>query len=482
MREETRIESASRVTPSERQLAWQELEFYAFIHFTVNTYTDREWGTGSEDPAIFNPRDLDADQWVEAVKSAGMKGLILTCKHHDGFCLWPSRYTDHTVASSPWKEGAGDVVKEVADACRRGGIKFGIYLSPWDLHERSYGDSPVYNEYFKNQLRELLTNYGELFCVWFDGACGEGPNGKRQVYDWDGYYDLIRELQPGAVISVCGPDVRWCGNEAGHTRASEWSVVPEQLRDNEKIQERSQQSDDREFAKRIDSMDEDLGSRDVIAGYEGPLVWYPAEVNTSIRPGWFYHSSEDDQVKSLEELLKVYYGSVGGNGSFLLNIPPAPNGLIHDNDLARLKELGDVLRSTFRDDLAANAAARATEEAEGHEAGRVIDGRGDTYWRPREGTEQAAIEIELPEARTFDHIVLAEHIRSGQRIERFTLEARIGQTWSELTHGTVVGYKRICRFAPVTANAIRLTVRESRWCPTVSAIQVYGSPAATEVK
>ncbi|TLS54292.1 alpha-L-fucosidase [Paenibacillus antri] len=472
------IEAAARVAPSERQLAWQELEFYAFIHFTVNTFTDREWGAGDEDPAIFDPKELNADQWVEAVKSAGMRGLILTCKHHDGFCLWPSRYTNHTVASSPWRNGEGDVVKEVADACRRGGIRFGVYVSPWDRHEPSYGDSPAYNDFFKHQLRELLTNYGDLFCVWFDGACGEGPNGKRQVYDWDGYYALIRELQPGAVISVCGPDVRWCGNEAGHTRASEWSVVPAPLQDNEKIQERSQQADDREFAKRVDTMDADLGSRDVIAGHDR-LIWYPAEVNTSIRPGWFYHAAEDDQVKSLEELLRVYYGSVGGNGSFLLNVPPDPRGLVHERDAARLKELGDALRATFRHNLAAGANARATEEAdEAHAAGRATEANRETFWRPREGTERAAIEVELPEVRTFDHIVLMEHIRSGQRIERFSLEYADGAEWKELTRGTIVGYKRICRFPPVTARNIRLTIEESRWCPTISAFEVYCSPKA----
>ncbi|WP_315939061.1 alpha-L-fucosidase [Paenibacillus sp. ClWae2A] len=231
------IKSAAQVNPSERQLRWQEMEFYAFIHFTVNTFTDQEWGTGEEDPAIFNPSELSAMQWVQACMAAGMKGLILTCKHHDGFCLWPSQFTAHTVAASPWRNGAGDLVREVADACREGGLKFGVYLSPWDRHEATYGDSERYNEFFLHQLRELLTNYGDIFCVWFDGACGEGPNGKRQVYDWDAYYALIRELQPEAVISVCGPDVRWCGNEAGHTRESEWSVVPAHMQDNEKIQE-----------------------------------------------------------------------------------------------------------------------------------------------------------------------------------------------------------------------------------------------------
>ena len=244
-----------------------------------------------------------------------MKGLILTCKHHDGFCLWPSQFTEHTVAASPWRSGTGDLVKEVADACREGGLKFGIYLSPWDRHEASYGDSERYNEFFLHQLRELLTNYGDIFCVWFDGACGEGPNGKRQVYDWDAYYALIRELQPEAVISVCGgcPLVRQRG---WSYTDSEWSVVPAHMQDNEKIQEQSQQVDDGEFARRVNTQDSDLGSREVICDLGDQLIWYPAEVNTSIRPGWFYHASEDTQVKTLEELLTVYYGAVGATPVF----------------------------------------------------------------------------------------------------------------------------------------------------------------------
>jgi alpha-L-fucosidase len=468
------IQYAAQVRPSERQVALQEMEFYAFVHFSVNTFTDREWGTGQEDPAIFNPVELNADQWVEACRAAGMKGLILTCKHHDGFCLWPSRYTEHSVKNSPWRDGKGDVVKEVSEACRRGGIKFGIYLSPWDRHEPTYGDSPRYNEFFVNQLRELLTNYGEIFCVWFDGACGEGPNGKRQEYDWDAYYATIRELQPNAVISVCGPDIRWCGNEAGHCRVSEWSVVPASLRDNEKIQEKSQQADDREFARRYQSHDEDLGSREVIR-HERELVWYPAEVNTSIRPGWFYHASEDDQVRSLEELLHIYYGSVGGNATFLLNIPPDRRGRFHENDVKRLQELGDVIRRTFRDNLAACATAAASESVRGHEPSRLFDGNKDTYWAPEAGTEHAVIEIQLSQESEFDHIVLAEY-RYTQRIERFKLEYEAGGKWHPLFEGTVIGRKRICRFAPVVARRIRLTILESRWCPALASFEVYLGP------
>ncbi|RIX52374.1 alpha-fucosidase [Paenibacillus nanensis] len=465
------VRRAAEVRPSERQLALQEMEFYTFIHFSVNTYTDKEWGTGSEDPAIFNPVAFDASQWVEACQDAGAKGLILTCKHHDGFCLWPSRYTEHSVKNSPWKQGRGDIVREVAEACRKGGIKFGIYLSPWDRHEPTYGDSPAYNAYFINQLRELLTGYGDIFSVWFDGACGEGPNGKRQEYDWQGYYAIIRELQPNAVISVCGPDIRWCGNEAGICRPSEWSVVPASLSTNEMIQAKSQQEDNREFAKRYDSKEQDLGSRDIIK-QESELIWYPAEVNTSIRPGWFYHESEDDHVKPLEELLHIYYGSVGGNATFLLNIPPDRRGLIHENDRKRLKELGDVVRRTFGRNLAIGASAWASETRSGSSPHNVLDGDRDTYWAPEDGTEAASIEIDLHRDITFDHIVLQEY-RYGQRIEGFELEYEEGGEWRALYKGTVIGYKKICKFDAVTSRRIRLRIKESRWCPLLAAFEVY---------
>ncbi|NMO95151.1 alpha-L-fucosidase [Paenibacillus lemnae] len=468
----TTIRNAAEIRPSERQLTVQNMEFYAFIHFSMNTFTDEEWGDGTSDPVLFDPSELNADQWVQSCLDAGMKGLILTCKHHDGFCLWPSQYTDYSVKSSPWKNGQGDVVREVSDACRRHGLKFGIYLSPWDRHEPSYGDSPKYNDYFISQLTELLTQYGDIFCVWFDGACGEGPNGKRQEYDWDAYYALIRKLQPGAVISVCGPDIRWCGNEAGHCRKSEWSVVPASLRSNEAIQEKSQQADDREFARRYDSQDEDLGSREII-GSEPELVWYPAEVNTSIRPGWFYHAAEDDQVRSLEELLHIYYGSVGGNATFLLNLPPDRRGLIHENDRTRLRELGDTIRGIFSNNLAAHAEVKASEAVEGHEAKAVVDGNPDTYWCPQEGTEQAVLEVDLKCDTLFDHIVLKEY-RYSQRIEGFEVEVQAdGGAWTPLWSGTVIGRKRICHFNTVSARKIRLTVTQSRWCPTLSAFEIY---------
>lgn len=499
------ITHAAQITPSPRQLAWQQLEFYAFIHFTVNTFTNKEWGNGTEDPAIFNPTAFDADQWVEVIKDGGMRAVILTAKHHDGFCLWPSAHTDHSVRHSPWRGGRGDVVGEVAEACRRGGLKFGIYLSPWDRHAPTYGDSPRYNAYFRAQLRELLTNYGDIFAVWFDGACGEGPNGKRQVYDWESYYAVVRELQPGATIHVCGPDVRWCGNEAGHTRPSEWSVVPAELLDREKIAEKSQHADTPEFRLRIDSRDEDLGSRERLweitqrrqaAGdrevdHSGwGLVWYPAEVNTSIRPGWFYHPEEDDQVKSLEELLNVYFGSVGGNATFLLNLPPDRRGLIHEHDAARVRELGRVLRETFAQDLAAGAevtlvaqgtptgGAPETEAAgaETFDPAHIADGHPETYWTTAPGQEQATLELTLSKARTFNVAVLQEQIAVGQRIERVRLTALVEGTWQPIAATTTVGYKRLLRFPPMTAQHVRVHIDAARLVPTLNHVGLYYNP------
>lgn len=439
---EQNLTAALAVLPSERQLRWQRLEFYGFIHFGLNTFTDQEWGLGNADPCLFSPTELDARQWVAALQTAGMRGLILTCKHHDGFCLWPSAYTEYSVKSSPWHGGQGDLVREVSEACAQAGLAFGIYLSPWDRHEPSYGDSPRYNQYFLNQLRELLTNYGEISAVWFDGACGEGPNGKRQVYDWEAYYALIRELQPNAVISVVGPDVRWCGNEAGHCRESEWSVVPASLQDAERIQEASQKVDDGKFARQFRSGDQDLGSREVIKGVRD-LVWYPAEVNTSIRPGWFYHAREDDQVRSLQELLEIYYNSVGGNATFLLNVPPDQRGLIHESDVVRLRELGEALRATFQTNLATNLVPLVS------------------------------LELDLGQVQTFDRVVLGEEISLGQRIEAFTLSYDQDGQWVEFFQGTIMGYKRICRFEPIAAQRIRLEITQARSYPLISQFGVY---------
>jgi alpha-L-fucosidase len=340
------IEKAANVTPSANQLAWQRLEFNAFIHFGINTFTGKEWGEGNEDPALFNPAQLDARQWVRVIRDGGMKMVIITAKHHDGFCLWPSQYTRHSVASSPWKKGKGDVVGEVAAACREYGVKFGFYLSPWDKHEKTYGDSAKYNEFFRNQLRELLTRYGEVSEVWFDGACGKGSNGKKQVYDWNSYYALIRELQPGAVIAIMGPDVRWVGTESGRGRETEWSVVPDVVQNLDSVAASSQQHPvDGAFIPG-DLTASDIGSRDRLKDAKA-LVWYPAETDVSIRPGWFYHSAGDNRVKSPEKLAGIYFSSVGMNSVLLLNIPPDKSGLIHDNDIRSLHGMKKIIDQAF---------------------------------------------------------------------------------------------------------------------------------------
>jgi len=447
-------EKAARVVPSERQLGWQALEFQAFVHFGMNTFTDREWGLGTEDPKVFNPTDFDAGQWIEAIKAAGARGVIVTAKHHDGLCLWPSRFTEHSIKNSPWRNGRGDVVREVADACRKAGIKFGVYISPWDRHEPSYGDSPRYNQHFKDQLRELLTGYGEISEVWFDGACGEGPNGKRQVYDWEGYWALIRELQPGAVISIMGPDVRWIGNEAGTNRESEWSVIP--------VARPDDQPDEKNPGgiAGLDAMAADLGSLkaiEAVAKKGGRIVWYPSQVDVSIRPGWFYHAAEDMKVKTLGHLLDIYYGAVGGNAQLLLNIPPDRRGRIHENDALRLKELGDVLRATF----AVNLAAGAKQTAGGGASGTFI-------------------EYGLPRPSAFNVLMIREDLRSGQRIESFAVDAWNGTGWQEIARGTTVGYKRLCRVPTVKVSKVRLRLLGARAPVSIAEFGLFLDPTRAE--
>ncbi len=418
---------------------------------------------------LLSRNKFDADQWVTAIKDAGMKGLILTCKHHDGFCLWPSKYTAHTVASSPYR---GDIVGEVAAACRAAGIRFGIYLSPWDRHQPLYGQGKAYDDYFVAQLTELLTHYGEVFSVWFDGACGEGPNGKKQYYDWDRYDAVIRELQPGACIHVCGPDIRWCGNEAGDTREAEWSVVPRRTADTEKITSDSQQADDDAFRQRpIRADDRDLGSRKVLEN-EHDLIWYPAEVNTSIRPGWFWHESEDDKVRPIEKLIDIYEKSVGGNATFLLNIPPTNEGLFHEHDVARLRELGEYIRQSYAKNLLDAAVLEASAAAEGHgiECVRKDD---DSYYIPAEENGTAAILLRWQEAQTIRRVVLKEQILLSQRVERFAVDALVNGTWQQAARGTVIGYKRIMVLGEIKTAALRIRILDARVAPTVKFIGVY---------
>lgn len=463
-----------QIVPSSRQLRHQQMEFYSFVHFTVNTFTDKEWGDGTESPSIFNPAKLEARQWTDAIKAAGMKGLILTCKHHDGFCLWPSKYTEHTVAASPYKDGKGDIVKEVSDTCREAGLAFGVYLSPWDRNSQYYGQGKAYDDYFVNQLTELLTNYGDIFSVWFDGACGEGSNGKKQFYDWDQYYEVVRRLQPDACISVCGPDVRWCGNEAGETRPSEWSVVPERTKDTEKIASKSQQQDEETFRQRkVAAQDLDLGSREILEGEE-KLIWYPAEVNTSIRPGWFYHEAEDDQVKPLSKLIHIYEKSVGGNATFLLNIPPARDGLFHANDVKRLCELGDYIRETYKENLADLAVLEASDYQEGFGIENV---RTDTYevcYKTPDGITDCSISLKWEKDIRMKYLVLKENILFSQRIEKFEIQALLHGDFQTVYEGTVVGYKKIIPIDAIDTSEIRIRILDARVAPTLSFVGVYG--------
>ena len=456
---ESLVRKAANVRPSARQLAWQEKEFIAFIHFGINTFTNREWGTGKEDPKLFNSTQVDTRQWARVCKEAGMKMIILTAKHHDGFCLWPSKYTEHSVRNSSWRNGKGDVLRELADACREAGLAMGLYLSPWDMHEPSYGDTLAYNRFYKNQLRELLTDYGEVAEVWFDGA--KGPNAKDMEYDWLGYYAIVRKLQPNAVI-FNGLDVRWVGNESGYARQSEWSVM---------------KRNDKPFGF-ISNQQRDLGSIEALGDGEN-LIWYPAETDVSIRPGWFYHASQDDKVKLLEKLLDIYYSSVGRNSLLLLNLPPDQRGLIHENDVKRLRELRNVLDATFDENLALGAKAMASAVRDNNPkygADKVVDGKTKTYWTTDDWMTAATLEFDLGKKCTFNVAELAEYIKIGQRVEEFTLEAWDGKSWKEFAGGTTIGYKRLLRFNDVTARKVRLKILKSRVCPTVSNFALYYAP------
>ena len=437
---EDKLDMASRLVPSPQQLAWQQLELTAFLHFGINTFTNREWGNGQEDPALFNPVDLDAEQWVRSLKEAGFKLVILTAKHHDGFCLWPTKTTQHSVASSPWRDGKGDVVRELREACDKYDMKFGVYLSPWDRNAPCYGDSPAYNQYFVDQLTELLSNYGEVHEVWFDGACAEGPNGRKQEYDWDRFYNTIKELQPKAVMSIMGDDVRWVGNERGLGRPTEWSatvLVPS-------VYGRSEQVNDNLGIK---ATSKDLGSRELVAKAT-EMFWYPSEVDVSIRPGWFYHASEDERVKSLEHLVNIYFESVGYNSSLLLNIPPDTRGLIHDNDVARLKELAAYIDKTFAKDFVADSKP----------------------WSGAEGTSQ---EFKLSPAGLINTVMVQEDIERGQRIESFRVEVLKDGEWVNAGEGTTVGYKRLLRFPQTQAEAVRITILGSRGTANIKKVGAF---------
>ncbi|HJA93211.1 MAG TPA: alpha-L-fucosidase, partial [Candidatus Eisenbergiella merdipullorum] len=414
------LREAASVKPDERQLAWYEMGFYAFVHFGMNTFTDREWGTGKESEKLFDPKKLDCDQWVETIRNAGMKGMVLTAKHHDGFCLWPSRYTEHSVKNSPCRR---DVVKEAAEACRRGGLKFGFYLSPWDRNSALYG-TEAYNEYFCRQLKELLTEYGEIFYVWFDNACGEGPSGKKQVYDFPAYFELIRKYQPQAVIfNDFGPDIRWCGNEAGTARHAEWAVVPSELCFYSPKQTGAGPMAEEGDLSFLYNTCQNLGNLDNIL-YSRGLAFTPAEIDMSIRPGWFWH--ENEKPHSLERLFQVYLNSIGANCCLNLNLPPNRDGLIDERDRKRLKELRELLDRELGQPIPAGIKKR--------EKGFPT---------------QPVYEINFDHARNdFKYIVLREDIAKGQRVESFQIVAETADgNRYPFYQGTTVGNRKICQLA-----------------------------------
>lgn len=410
-----------RPVPTAAQLAWQREELAIFVHFGVNTFTDREWGDGKESPAIFAPAALDARQWARAAREAGAGSMILTAKHHDGFCLWPSAVTRHSVASSPWRNGSGDLVREFVDACRGEGLRAGLYLSPWDRNAAVYGDSPHYNDFYVAQLTELLTDYGPLAEVWFDGANGEGPNGRRQEYDWPRFFGTVRRLQPDAVIfSDAGPDVRWVGNERGAAGDPNWSTVDP-------------------AAVPYPGVWNDAVAKALTHGDPAGTVWRPAETNTSIRPGWFYHPAENDKVKALAELERIYLGAVGRNSKLLLNVPPGPDGLFHANDVARLRQCGARVNTLFAQDFAAK--------------------RPVTF--ERTGPRTAVATLDLGRTVTAGLLRLEEDVAGGQDVARFVVHAYGGGPPKEIVRGFTIGHRRLDQFAPEAVRQVVVRIEDS---------------------
>jgi alpha-L-fucosidase len=458
-------------SPSSRQLAWHAMEFYGFIHFTTNTFTGKEWGYGDESPNVFNPTALDARQWAKLASEIGMKGLILTCKHHDGFCLWPSRFTEHSVKNSPWKNGKGDVVREVSEACREFGLKFGVYLSPWDRNRSDYG-RPEYITYFRNQLRELLTQYGPVFEVWFDGANGGdgyygGARESRMIdrstyYDWPDTIAMIRELQPEAICwSDAGPDARWIGNERGIASETNWNTF------NLKGRYPGYSPPGYNFEL-------DLG-----VGHEDGDSWVPAEVDVSIRPGWFYHASEDSKVKTPARLLELYYQSIGRGATLLLNLPPDQRGLIHETDVANLRAFRSAIDTIFKLDLAMSTCVSASNvrgNLKEYSPDNLIDGCPDTFWATDDGITRATVEWTFPTPIHFNHLVLQELIELGQRIRQWHLEIYDGQSWQKVCEGSTIGYKRILSFSTVQTSQLRLVIDQAKASPVLSNVSFYNAP------
>lgn len=450
--------------PAPNQLAWHEMEMNAFVHFTTNTFTGKEWGYGDEQPTIFNPTDYDADQWVRTFKETGFKGVILTCKHHDGFCLWPSKYTEHSVKNSPWKNGEGDVVRDVMRACKKYELKFGVYLSPWDRNHADYG-TPAYVEYYRNQLKELFTSYGPVFEMWFDGANGGdgyygGKREKRSIqgstyYDWPTTLQWVRDLEPNILFfSDAGPGVRWVGNERGIAGETNWNTItPDTL-----------------FAGKA-GIEKLLNT-----GHENGTHWIPAEVDVSIRKGWFYHTEEDSLVKTPEQLFDIYLTSVGRGSTLLLNIPPDRRGLVHENDVTSLKGFRTMLDAEFKTNVALNKKATADSwrgKGKQFSPDNLVDGNKDTYWATDDEVTTGSIEIDLGSTQKIKYVLIQEYIQLGQRVKSFTVEVLQNNEWKKIAEGTTIGYKRILKLEPTETSKIRINILDAKACPVISTIEIY---------
>ncbi|WP_449439762.1 alpha-L-fucosidase [Pedobacter steynii] len=441
--------------PNKNQYAWQQMEYYMFIHFGPNTFTDKEWGHGDEDPKVFNPKKLDARQWARTAKNAGMKAIIITAKHHDGFCLWPSKFSTHTVRESAWKDGKGDVLKELSAACKEYGLKFGVYLSPWDRNHPEYG-TPKYNDVFANTLNEVLSNYGSVFEQWFDGANG---GEKKQVYDWPKFYSVVRKNQPQAVIfSDIGPDIRWMGNERGVAGETNWSTL------------------------NTDGFGVGAAAPEgkvLNTGNENGKYWIPAEVDVSIRPGWFYSASTDDQVKTLDQLESIYNTSVGRNSNLLLNVPVNRDGLIHPTDSTRLMEFKKYLDAAYKTDLAKGKKVTASSfrgKDKKFAAQNLTDGNAETYWTTDDQVKNAVITIDLGKETELNRIVLQEYIKLGQRVKSFSVEYLEGSEFKTIDTQTTIGRKRILVFPTVKTSKIRVNILDANACPVLSSVQLYKAP------
>ncbi|MDR2046880.1 MAG: alpha-L-fucosidase [Clostridiales bacterium] len=459
------------VTPNRRQKLAQEIGFYAFVHFSVNTFTGREWGTGRENPAVFNPKRLDAEQWCRAIKAAEMKGVVLTAKHHDGFCLWRTETTEHCVKNSPYKNGGGDVVAELSAACEKYGLKFGIYLSPWDRNCPLYG-ADKYTDFYIRQLTELLTGYGKIFMLWIDGACGAALDGKpEQEYDFERIYATALKYQPDIILSNCAPDVRWVGNEKGRARESEWNVVPE-------FDFGKQNFKKTQALKRCeDVLREDMGSREFLSGFD-KFIWYPAEADVSIRPGWFYHPRQNFAVKKTDELMRVYYGTAGGNCLLLLNIPPDRNGLFHKKDVKRLEEIGGWIRRENALEIKLKSAEYAGGAKDGSGAENLLCGG---VFSPEKPADSYELTLRF-DRRAIDRARIAEDTDFSQRVEKFEISTIKDGMKKKLFSGTVIGFNKIAIFEETETDNLIIDVTRCRGEPYLKTVKVYGAGAWRDVR